>query len=169
MVRNLGGRLSGLFGKNKGAAGEPEILLDYCQGCGTELLDSELYLHIRVCHVCRLHYPLTARDRIVLMADAGTFRETHRSIVSLKSDIESRSLPRRERVSKTDISTGFTESVVTGRCNVGGVPAIVISLDLKFLGGSMGGVIGEKVTRAFEMASFEPNFRMSSVTGTPSF
>ena len=152
MVRKLGDRLSGFFGKSKGVAGDPEILLDYCQGCGTGLLDSELYLRIRVCHECRLHYPLTARDRILLIADTGTFRETHRSIVSLKSDRESRSLPRRKRVSETNIRTGFTESVVTGRCNVGGVPAIVISLDLKFLGGSLGGVIGEKVTRAFEMA-----------------
>lgn len=164
MVRNLGDRLSGLLGKSRGAAGESEILLDYCQGCGTGLLDSELYLHIRVCHGCRLHYPLTARNRIVLMADAGTFRETHRSIVSLKSDIKSKSLPRRKRVSETDISTGLTESIVTGRCNIGGIPAIIISLDLKFQGGSMGGVIGEKVTRAFEMAKRKKEAVVAIVT-----
>ena len=82
-----------------------------------------------------------------LLADPGSFRENHRSIVFLDpATTEPR--PRRETR-----RTGLTEAAVTGRCSIGGTPVVLIVLDFRFVGGTIGAVVGEKVSLAFELAT----------------
>ena len=148
MVRSLGDRLSSFLGRTPRPPDEDQGLREYCEACSTVLVDATLYLQYRVCPSCRFHYPLTARERISLLADSGTFRESYRSIVSLGLPASSQIRRARDRR-----RTGLTEAAITGRGIIGGVPVILIALDFRFLGGTMGAVIGEKVSLAFELAT----------------
>ena len=129
------------------------VLRDHCLVCEEAISQAPLYLKYRVCPYCRFHYSFTARERIELLVDAGSFKETNRSIVSLHplSFSNRGSYPR--RLSQDMTRTGLTEAVVTGRCTIGGNNVLIVVLDFGFMGGSMGSVVGEKVALTFEMAA----------------
>ena len=148
MVRSLGDRLSSFFGRTLPPLGEDQELREYCEACNIVLVDAALYLQYRVCPSCRFHYPITARERISLLADHNTFRESHRSMVSLGLPASSRIRRARDRR-----KTGLTEAAITGRGDIGGVPVMLIALDFRFLGETIGAVVGEKVSLAFEVAT----------------
>ena len=126
---------------------------DTCLVCGAGLLESELYVRYRVCPLCGFHYSVTARERIELLADPGTFRETNRAVTSVDPLSFSSRVSYRERIFRDQRRTGLTEAAVTGTCSIGGSAAVLIVLDFGFMGGSMGSVVGEKVALAFEHAS----------------
>jgi len=106
----------------------------------------------RVCDVCGHHLHVRARDRIQQLVDAGTFREVNRSLESVDPLSFTDRLPYKQRLSEARKRTGATEAVVTGSCRIGGTQTVLAVLDFEFLGGSMGSVVGEKVTMAFELA-----------------
>ena len=152
---------------------------DHCLVCGETVSEHESYVHHRVCPTCRFHYSLTARERIELLVDRGTFRETNRSISSLdpltfsgrakgkgktkdKSEDEG---SENGRVPSDQRRTGLTEAVVTGHCTIGGSKTTVVVLDFGFMGGTMGSVVGEKVTLAFEAAAKGGRPLVAIVTG----
>ena len=120
------------------------IQRDHCLACEEYISESLSYVDYRVCPTCRFHYSLTARERIELLADRGTFRETNRSISSLEP------LTFSSRLSHDQKRTGLTDAVVTGHCSIGGHKAMLVVLDFGFMGGTMGSVAGEKVALAFE-------------------
>ncbi len=154
---------------------------DHCLVCGESVSESEAYVQHRVCPTCRFHYSLTARERIDLLADRGTFRETNRTISSLEpltfsarrkgrkkakeKDENTDQAGGNERVPNDQRRTGLTEAVVTGHCNVGGNKATIVVLDFGFMGGTMGSVVGEKVTLAFEAAAKSGRPLVAVVTG----
>ena len=121
--------------------------------CDSPLADTELYRLYRICATCRFHYTLTARERINLLADTGTFRENHRSIVSLDPLSFSSRVSYRQRLFRDQRRTGLTEAVVTGTCSIGGTRVVLVVLDFGFLGGTMGSVVGEKVTLGLELGA----------------
>ncbi|MEE9199401.1 MAG: acetyl-CoA carboxylase carboxyltransferase subunit alpha/beta, partial [Dehalococcoidia bacterium] len=130
--------------------GEPETRL--CLSCQTDLSDSQDFQHYRVCHNCGFHYNMPARERIDILTDQGTFKELNRSLISLDPLSFSGGVPYRKKLFEAQRMTGLTEAVVTGLCEIKGSPAVIVVLDFGFLGGSMGCVVGEKVTLAFETA-----------------
>ena len=152
MVRNVAGIL-----KSVGRRGEAEESAsptrDTCLVCGAGLLDSSVYAQFRVCHVCRFHYSMTARERIDMLADPGTFRETNKAVTSIDPLSFSSRTSYRNRLFRDQRRTGLTEAAVTGTCAIGGSTAVLIVLDFGFMGGSMGIVVGEKVALAFEYAA----------------
>ena len=152
MVRSLADRLGFFFGRGSRPPDEDLGLREYCEACSTALVGAALYLQYRVCPSCRFHYAVTARERISLIADPGTFRESHRSIVSLGTSASS-GVPARSRATRERRRTGLTEAAITGRGAIGGIPAIFIVLDFRYSGGTMGAVVGEKVSLAFELAT----------------
>ncbi|NQU96596.1 MAG: acetyl-CoA carboxylase carboxyl transferase subunit beta, partial [Chloroflexi bacterium] len=123
-----------------------------CLACGGKLHDSALYRRLRVCPHCRFHHSLPARQRVLTIADPGTFKETNRWIKSLDPLSFAPQVSYRVRLLKDQARTGLTEAAVTGTCTIGGTPAVIIVLDFGFLGGSMGLVVGEKVALALELA-----------------
>ena len=123
-----------------------------CLFCGADLSASELYKRYRVCDSCRFHYSLSARERIDLLVDAGSFNETNRSLVSLDPLSFSDKVSYRRRIFEAQRRTGLTDAAVTGICAISGQPAVIMVLDFSFMGGSMGCVVGEKVALAFELA-----------------
>ena len=152
MVRNLTGLLGSVVRRGKDG-GQAVTTRDTCLVCDADLTDSGLYADYRVCHLCRFHYSMTARERIASLADSGTFRETNRSIISLDPLSFSSRVSYRDRLFRDQRRTGLTEAVVTGTCTVGGSPVMLVVLDFGFMGGTMGCVVGEKVALALEYSA----------------
>ena len=121
--------------------------------CAADLSESSLYAQYRICHACRFHYSMTARERVQSLADPGSFREINRSVISLDPLSFSSKVSYKQRIFRDQRRTGLTEAAVTGTCAIGGSPVMLIVLDFGFMGGTMGCVVGEKVALALERAA----------------
>ena len=153
-MRNLANFLVHLFNRD----GEADrtylsVIHDRCLFCEEPISDSPSYLTFRVCPFCRFHYTVTARQRIELLADRGTFKESSKYVSSVEPLSFSRRSRYRKFLSQDQDRTGLTEAAVTGRCRIGDVEVMLIVLDFGFMGGTMGSVVGEKVSMAFESAA----------------
>ena len=153
-MRNLANFLVHLFNRD----GEPDraylsVIHDRCLFCEEPISDSPSYLAYRVCPFCRFHYTVTARQRIDLLADKGTFKESYKYISSMEPLSFSRRSRYRKFFSQDQNRTGLTEAAVTGVCRIGDTETMLIVLDFGFMGGTMGSVVGEKVSMAFENAA----------------
>jgi len=127
----------------------PEGLWAKCPDCGAMLHKLELKQHLQTCHHCGHHFLMDSRDRIELLADPGSYSETERGIVSA-NPLGFANYP--EKISSMRSKTSLDDAVVTGRLTIGGKPAMIAVMDFKFFAGSMGSVVGEKITRAVELA-----------------
>ncbi|MBX6342457.1 MAG: acetyl-CoA carboxylase, carboxyltransferase subunit beta, partial [Thermomicrobiaceae bacterium] len=132
-----------------GARVEPET----CPECGSDLSQDDRFARYRVCSACGHHFTISASRRIELLVDPGSFEEINRHLVSVDPLVFSDRLPYRRRVLEAREQTGLTEAVVTGTARIRGHQVVLAVLDFRFLGGSMGSVVGEKVTLAFEHAA----------------
>ena len=153
-MRNLANFLVHLFNRD----GEPDrtylsVIHDRCLFCEEPISDSPSYLAYRVCPFCRFHYTVTARQRIELLADKGTFKEFYKYVSSVEPLSFSRRARYRKFLAQDQDRTGLTEAVVTGKCRIGDIEAMLIVLDFGFMGGTMGSVVGEKISMAFENAA----------------
>ncbi len=153
-MRNLANFLVHLFGRSEGKD-TPRLstLHDRCLYCEEQISDSHSYLSSRVCPFCRFHYTITARERIELLADRGTFKETHKYLSSVAPLSFARRGRYGELLTQDQNRTGLTEAAVTGRCEIDGADVMLIVLDFTFMGGTMGSVVGEKVASALEAAA----------------
>ena len=153
-MRNLANFLVHLFNRD----GEPDrtylsVVHDRCLFCEEPISDSPSYLTYRVCPFCRFHYTVTARQRVELLADKGTFKESYKYVSSMEPLSFSRRSRYRKFLSQDQNRTGLTEAAVTGVCRIGDTETMLIVLDFGFMGGTMGSVVGEKVSMAFENAA----------------
>jgi acyl-CoA carboxylase subunit beta len=123
-----------------------------CDKCSGDLSDDEQFRRFRVCSLCGHHHTIPAKDFIAALADPDTFDEFNRKLVSVDPLMFSDRLPYRKRVAEARELTGLTEAVVTGTAEIRGHDVILVVMDFRFLGGSMGSVVGEKVALAFERA-----------------
>ena len=130
----------------------PEGLWVKCPGCARALYNKDLQDHQQVCDKCGHHFRMTAAERLRLLFDEGTWTEHDaglRSTDPLKF-VDTKSY--QTRLDSTIKSTGMNDAVIVGTGTVDGVPTVIASMEYKFIGGSMGVVVGEKITRAAEMA-----------------
>jgi acetyl-CoA carboxylase carboxyl transferase subunit beta len=130
----------------------PEGLWTKCPDCDAMLHTLELKQHLQTCHHCGYHFLMDSRERIELLADPGSFEETGTGLVSANPLGFSNY---REKIEGMRAKTGLDDAVVTGRLTIGGRPAMIAVMDFKFFAGSMGSVVGEKITRAVELAIAE--------------
>ena len=153
-MRNLANFLVHLFNRD-GELGRTyiSVIHDRCLFCEEPISDSPSYLTYRVCPFCRFHYTVTARQRIELLADKGTFKEFYKYVSSVEPLSFSRRARYRKFLAQDQDRTGLTEAVVTGKCRIGDIEAMLIVLDFGFMGGTMGSVVGEKISMAFENAA----------------
>ena len=121
--------------------------------CEEPISDSPSYLTYRVCPFCRFHYTVTARERIELLVDKETFKETYKYVKTVEPLSFSRRNRYRKFLEQDQNRTGLTEAAVAGKCRIGDVETMLIVLDFGFMGGTMGSVVGEKVSMAFENAA----------------
>jgi acetyl-CoA carboxylase carboxyl transferase subunit beta len=123
-----------------------------CPGCGSHYRDDELETNLRVCPQCGHHFPVRARERIGQLADRGTFQE---EAADLRSEdplgfFDLR--PYTERIAEAELSTGLGDAMVIGSAAIEGQACELAVMDFSFMGGSMGSVVGEKLSRATESA-----------------
>ena len=130
----------------------PEGLWTKCPDCDAMLHTLELKQHLQTCHHCGYHFLMDSRERIELLADPGSFEETGAGLVSANPLGFANY---REKIEGMRAKTGLDDAVVTGRLTIGGQPAVITVMDFKFFAGSMGSVVGEKITRAVELAIAE--------------
>lgn len=125
----------------------PEGLWVKCPKCSTMLYDKELDENLKVCHHCHHHFPIGARERVHSLVETCTFEEMDAEMSS-EDPLQFPSYP--EKVSSYQKSTGFKDAVITGIGKIGHHKVALGVMDFSFLGGSMGSVVGEKLTRLIE-------------------
>ena len=116
------------------------------------LLAKELDKNARVCPHCDKHYRLPAAERIDLTFDPGSFSELD---AGMRSQDPLEFPEYRDKLDAAIAKTGRQDSIVRGRALLGGVPVAAAVSDFAFMGGSMGAVAGEKITRTLELAADE--------------
>ncbi len=125
--------------------GQSGSKVDACAICASPLSQ------LRVCTACGYHAALTAVQRIDQLADRGTFQEYDRHMWSGNPIRFSAGVTSYEKqLAQAQAATGLLDAVVTGRAQVMGIGVVLAVFDFRFLGGSMGSVVGEKVARAFD-------------------
>jgi acetyl-CoA carboxylase carboxyl transferase subunit beta len=130
----------------------PEGLWTKCPSCNESLFEDALSKNLRVCTSCGYHFTISSGERISSMVDEGSFVEMDKVLDSVNALGFKGYL---DKVKAYQQKTGLTEAVVTGRALIEGVPVLLAIMDFRFLGASMGSVVGEKITRAIEAATAE--------------
>ena len=127
-----------------------------CPRCGRYVPKAEWRAGGSICPACNYHGRIGARERVALLADEGTFRETFREVTySDHLAFRDASGPYRDKIEATIAKTGETESVLTGVAEMGGIPVVLGVMDFAFMGGSLGTGTGERIARACEQAIAE--------------
>jgi len=141
-----------LAGPSDSKVSVPRGLWTKCDACGEITFTAEFVAHLRVCPNCGHHHALPTRERIAAMLDAGSWAPM---------DLELRSgdplrfhdqAPYKDRIGKAEHNAGPGDAFASGLGVIDGVAASVGFFVFEFMGGSMGSVVGEKVTRVFERA-----------------
>ncbi|HVU27420.1 MAG TPA: acetyl-CoA carboxylase, carboxyltransferase subunit beta [Verrucomicrobiae bacterium] len=125
----------------------PEGLWTKCPACETMIFDKELDENLKVCPKCQHHFPISARERIHSLVETCTFEEMDAEMASvdvLKFTAYESKLERDRK------ATLLKDAVVTGLCKIGEHRVALGVMEFGFLGGSMGSVVGEKLTRLIE-------------------
>jgi acetyl-CoA carboxylase carboxyl transferase subunit beta len=133
----------------------PPDLWTKCPSCGEMLFNKQLDKVLRVCPSCGHHFRLSAEARLVLLLDGGSFAERDAGLQSEDplGFVDQKSYP--DRVAAAQLATGMRDAAVWGTATIDGRPVAICVMDFGFMGGSMGAVVGEKVTRAAEHALAE--------------
>jgi acetyl-CoA carboxylase carboxyl transferase subunit beta len=130
----------------------PEGLWNKCPECGAMVHNLELQQNLHVCPHCSHHFLIGSRERILMLADTGSFEETETNLISA-NPLGFQGYA--EKTAALRAKTGLDDAVVSGRLSIEGNRAMIAVMDFKFFAGSMGSVVGEKITRAIEMAIAE--------------
>ena len=134
----------------------PEDLWIKCPKCGELIYNRELDQNAQVCPKCAHHFRLSARERIALLADPGSYHELFTQI--RPEDPLEFVDPRgsyADNLTRTQAKTGETESLLVGTASIDGRPLMLVVAEFNFMGASMGSVWGERLARAIEQAAAE--------------
>ena len=129
----------------------PEGLWVKCPACSQIIYNKDLVANLHVCPKCAHHFRINARERLRLLFD-GEWAEYDTHLRSLDPLSFTGTKPYRAQLQSAMKSTGLKDAVVTASGEVDGLPAEIAAMEYSFIGGSMGVVVGEKITRAAERA-----------------
>ena len=139
-------------GPSDGKVSVPRGLWTKCDGCGEITFTAELVQNLRVCPVCGQHHVLPTRERIAAMLDPDTWEPMDHELRSGDPLHFHDQAPYKDRIAKAEHTVGPGDAFTAGLGSIAGVPVSVGFFVFEFMGGSMGSVVGEKVTRVFERA-----------------
>jgi acetyl-CoA carboxylase carboxyl transferase subunit beta len=131
----------------------PEGLWTKCPKCGTMVFDKELDENLKVCTHCQHHFPIGSRERVHSLVETCTFEEMDAEMISVDVLHFTGVASYTSKLQKHQQTTGLKDAVITGLCKIGDHRVALGVMDFKFLGGSMGCVVGEKLTRLVERAT----------------
>ncbi len=132
----------------------PEGLYIKCGGCKEILYRKEVLNNQSVCPKCSFHFRLSSRERLEMLCDAA-WEEFDQGLVSTDPLQFKDTKPYAARIKDGRAKTGVNDAVVTVVGSLGGIPTVIAAMEYGFIGGSMGVVVGEKITRAVERATRE--------------
>jgi acetyl-CoA carboxylase carboxyl transferase subunit beta len=130
----------------------PEGLWIKCEGCREIVYRKEVEKNLKICPKCNYHFRISARERLKLLVDEGSFTETDENLESTDPLHFKDSVSYKERLKENQKKSGLKEAVISGDALIKGYPVNLVIMDFSFMGGSMGSVVGEKVSRAAERA-----------------
>ena len=129
----------------------PEGLWVKCPSCSQIIYNKDLAAGLSVCTKCGHHFRLSATERLRSLFD-GPWQEHDAGLRSTDPLQFTDTKPYKQRLETTIASTGVLDAVVTATGQIGGMKVVVAAMEYAFIGGSMGVVVGEKITRAIEIA-----------------
>jgi acetyl-CoA carboxylase carboxyl transferase subunit beta len=133
--------------------GVPEGLWLRCPQCKATIFRKEMEDRLHVCPECQYHFYMPARDRIKQLLDADSFEEWFTDLRPCDPLAFKDRLPYSERLKLEQAKTGMHDAAIVGRGYIRGRPVVFGVTDFAFMAGSMGSVVGEKLTRAVESAT----------------
>jgi acetyl-CoA carboxylase carboxyl transferase subunit beta len=139
------------------ASGEKRVrtegLWEKCEGCRQIIWKKDLDTNLNVCPKCERHFRLDARSRLAILLDNGEWEESDTNLSSTDPlkfvDVKAY----KDRLSKAQAETELRDAVINAEGKLDGKPVIVSAMEYRFIGGSMGAVVGEAITRAVERAA----------------
>ncbi|MEL6346489.1 MAG: acetyl-CoA carboxylase, carboxyltransferase subunit beta [Myxococcota bacterium] len=129
-----------------------ENLWTRCPGCQTILYNEDLEANLLVCPKCGYHLRIGAMDRLMSLVDEGSFVEQDLELRPTDPLRFTDSKTYTKRLASSKKKTGRPDAYIAGEAHIDGRPVQIGSFDFRFMGGSMGSVVGEMVTRQFERA-----------------
>lgn len=120
--------------------------------CTATIYRKDLKANHQVCPQCNHHFRLSARERLTLLFDDGKYEELFDNLAPVDTLNFVDSVPYPDRIRKAQKATGLLDAVIVGEGKLAGQPLVIAAMEFAFMGGSMGSVVGEKLTRAIERA-----------------
>ena len=130
----------------------PEGLWTKCLNCAEVIISKEIEKNLNVCPKCQHHFRISARQRIDLLLDASSFVEYDAGMVSVDFLEFKDSKSYQDRINAAVAKGGSKDAIICGEGTIEATPVQIAVFDFSFMGGSMGSVVGEKITRAIERA-----------------
>ena len=127
----------------------PEGLWVKCDNCKEIIYRKEVEKNFKVCPKCDYHFRISASERLPYLVDEGSFVEVEDGL-SPKDFLNFKDY--KDKLKSSRKKTGLKDAVISGEAKIGGKPVSIVVMDFDFMGGSMGSVVGEKITRAIERA-----------------
>ncbi|MEI6669408.1 MAG: acetyl-CoA carboxylase, carboxyltransferase subunit beta [Acidobacteriota bacterium] len=132
----------------------PEGLWVKCPSCAQVIYNKDLQANVHVCVKCTHHFRMTAAERLRSLFD-GEWDEFDSELMSTDPLVFTDTKPYKDRLASSIKSTGRRDAIVTARGRLDGLPVHIAAMEYGFIGGSMGVVVGEKITRSIERALAE--------------
>lgn len=123
-----------------------------CESCRTAIWKKDLEENAMVCAKCGFHFKINARGRLALLFDDEDWQEFHADLRSTNALEFIDQRPYQERLKQAELTTGLKDAVICADGKIKGRSVIAAVMEYGFIGGSMGAVVGEKITRAIERA-----------------
>lgn len=134
----------------------PDNLAVKCPNCKELLISKDWEKNLRVCQRCGHHFRLSVPERIELLLDHGSFEPITDNLQPADPlQFVSRSQSYRTKLQTEQAASGLTEGVAIGKGLIEELPLVLAIMDFRFIGGSMGSIVGERLTRAIELAASE--------------
>jgi acetyl-CoA carboxylase carboxyl transferase subunit beta len=131
----------------------PEGLWVKCPGCSQIIYNKDLDKNLQVCPKCAHHFRINAAERLQALFDAGEWTEYFPNLTSNDPLKFTDTKPYRTRLKDTISKTGMRDAIVIATGKLDGLDVVVAAMEYAFIGGSMGAVVGEAITRAVERAA----------------
>ncbi len=127
----------------------PSDLLFKCPRCQNVMFMDDYKAGLKVCSACSYHSRISARERLDITVDKGSFVEYDADLIS-KNPLDFDGYP--EKIAQAQEATGLKDAIITGECTIRTRKCVIGIMDSRFMMASMGSVVGEKIARAFERA-----------------
>lgn len=138
--------------KDKGKLNIVEGMWMKCNSCRGIVYRKEVERNCHVCPKCSYHFPISVEERIALLVDEGSFEEWDADLCPADPLGFTDTQPYRVRLQNAQRKTGKKDALLIGKGKLHGIPLVIGAFDFRFMGGSMGSVVGEKICRACDYA-----------------